>query len=820
MIFIFYHLHQAGNWKQVFIEQLERLESSGLLEAATLLHIGVNGEEPLPKHPKLEDAKVRVVFNSKPNWNSEIESLVALNRTAHTNSDAKILYMNSLGVTWDANNPELSQTMIQTMDGEIPYPVVCENKVKWRRYLEYFTIDQWKLCVSELTLHDCVGAELCNGGILGGKQHSQLHYSGNFWWATSGYIRTLDPMFLYDNPEYDRFACEFWIGSKSPNYKNLFSFNKSLYSNGISESAYMKRRNKAENGRICMISMFKNESKSIGTMLESVAPYINYWVLQDNGSTDGTPDVVREWAEKHKIPGFMYKVEEGWVGFGWNRDHVLQKAREAEHNCQWIMKMDCDEILEVDEDFDWSVLNNHEHQSYDVYSLAPNCQYFRTWVWRADLPWRINHDPAHETVYIDDGVTGENYTRGMLPLGFKMKVGNVSGESYLNPTKYVSDALKLEEKMIREGTMLTDLYHFWYIGKSYQDGYLCNKFPLGETHKQEYARRCIWYFNEVLDVTHPDFKNTKKAKYHDEMGYYAVNAIGSALRFLNEHYKAIEWFEMAEQFSPSKNDHLVHLAEIYWELLDFSKMLAVTTRLIDPSRKNPFPDLRFVINPEWYVDTGKHPQFLHSVAVERSKAYNIGTIFALTRQPRKKLFVVDNFYENPDLVRAYALQQEYNSDLRFYKGRRTFGRHSTPQIRQKFEEIMGEKIVRWDTPSEEFGGSMNGVFQYCTPEDALVYHYDSQKWAAMIFLTPNAPLNTGTSFYRHKETGITLADEADADRAFSGGYYDATKFELIDTVGNVYNRCVIFDARAIHAASEYFGQTKEDSRLFHIFFFD
>ena len=52
------------------------------------------------------------------------------------------------------------------------------------------------------------------------------------------------------------------------------------------------------------------------------------------------------------------------------------------------------------------------------------------------------------------------------------------------------------------------------------------------------------------------------------------------------------------------------------------------------------------------------------------------------------------------------------------------------------------------------------------------------------------------------------------------GFYDATKFELVDSIGNVFNRLFIFDAQHIHAASQYFGTNKEDSRLFHIFFFD
>lgn len=572
--------------------------------------------------------------------------------------------------------------------------------------------------------------------------------------------------------------------------------------------------------KIAMISMFKNEAKSIGTMLESVAPYISYWVLQDNGSTDGTPEVVQAWIDKYKIPGLLYKVEEGWKGFGWNRDHALQTLRKLDHGCDWIMKMDCDEVLEVADDFDWSIFKRTDVQAFDVHAFSPGCQYFRTWMWNAKLNWSINHDPAHEAIVLDGS---PKFQRESLGVKFKMKVGAVSGESYLNPTKYVSDALKLEEKLIHDGTMLSDLYHFWYIGKSYEDSYVSTAMPLGVTHQREMARRCIFYFEEVLNITHNGFKEHRTAQRHDEMAYYAMDVMGTACRFLGEHYKALEYYKGAEQFSPRKNDHLVHLAETYWELMDYEKMFEVTCRLIDPNRTNPFPDLTFFINPHWYVDTGNHPKFLHDRAAELIKNKEIapiGSILRLNKKPRKKLFVTDNFYDDPHAVREFALKQNYNGDLRFYKGKRTLNRFSTPQIKQKFEEIMGEKIKDWATPDPSYGGSMNGVFQYCTPEDALVYHYDSQTWAAMIFLTPDAPPQTGTSFYRHKETGIKVAEDPDADRAFAGGFYDATKFELIDTVGNVFNRCVIFDARQIHAATEYFGKNINDSRLFHIFFFD
>jgi glycosyltransferase involved in cell wall biosynthesis len=106
--------------------------------------------------------------------------------------------------------------------------------------------------------------------------------------------------------------------------------------------------------------MFKNEAKNIRKMLDSVAPYIKYWVLQDNGSTDGTVDIVKQWAQETNLPGHLYKVEEGWVNFGWNRDHLLQTALKLDHGCDWIMKMDCDETLEVGADFDWSIFEDLE----------------------------------------------------------------------------------------------------------------------------------------------------------------------------------------------------------------------------------------------------------------------------------------------------------------------------------------------------------------------------------------------------------------------------------------------------------------------------
>jgi len=192
---------------------------------------------------------------------------------------------------------------------------------------------------------------------------------------------------------------------------------------------------------------------------------------------------------------------------------------------------------------------------------------------------------------------------------------------------------------------------------------------------------------------------------------------------------------------------------------------------------------------------------------------------------KPELIVVDNFYKDVDAVRAYALKQEFVAKKDYHKGRRTIKSFIPHWIQGSFEKALSR-------PIREFTGA-TGVFQYCVAEDQVVYHYDMQEYAAMIYLSPDAPLNTGTSTYKSKHTGLMhAATEEDAQKfgksvseinaqSFNGNsFYDKTNMELVDSVANVYNRMVIFNARALHAATSYYGTTKENARLFHLFFFN
>lgn len=218
------------------------------------------------------------------------------------------------------------------------------------------------------------------------------------------------------------------------------------------------------------------------------------------------------------------------------------------------------------------------------------------------------------------------------------------------------------------------------------------------------------------------------------------------------------------------------------------------------------------------------------IRTETGKTYTIGkmvrwAVQASGFQPTKRsVTVVDNFYNDPDFVRDYAINNLEYKPSGYHKGHRSscFLLNGT---KEKLEEVMGRKITNWNHPNYA-----NGVFQFCTAEDPIVYHSDTQTYAGAVYLTPNPPLRSGTSTYRSTVTGATRFDssEMSTDRfkatfSVNGGelnFYDNSTLEVVDSIANVYNRLVLWDGRAIHAGNGYFGTDINDSRFFQLFFFD
>lgn len=188
---------------------------------------------------------------------------------------------------------------------------------------------------------------------------------------------------------------------------------------------------------------------------------------------------------------------------------------------------------------------------------------------------------------------------------------------------------------------------------------------------------------------------------------------------------------------------------------------------------------------------------------------------------RVQSLIIDDFYTNVDEVREFALSQNFDVSGN-YPGRRTqsFLNESTKDLIQGVIKPFAGKVTWW-------GGDYTGSFQYTLASDRSWIHSDyTTDWAGVLYLTPDAPLSSGTGLFRLKENGLRSwknsehTDEENANALHNLYCQDYTKWELVDRFGNVYNRLVLYRGDLFHVSLDYFGNSKENGRLFQLFFFN
>ena len=174
--------------------------------------------------------------------------------------------------------------------------------------------------------------------------------------------------------------------------------------------------------------------------------------------------------------------------------------------------------------------------------------------------------------------------------------------------------------------------------------------------------------------------------------------------------------------------------------------------------------------------------------------------------------IIEDFYPDPDQVRRQALSYQFDFTGR-YPGRRSAPFHSN-QLRRTFEDILKLSIAA--EPVENF----RSQFQIATAADrSWIYADRSTNYAGVIYLTPNAPAGCGTSFYRHRASGLYRFDPAQGEMLDREGS-DDSKWEETDRIANRYNRLILYDGKLFHRSTGYFGAGLQDGRLFQVFFFN
>ena len=172
------------------------------------------------------------------------------------------------------------------------------------------------------------------------------------------------------------------------------------------------------------------------------------------------------------------------------------------------------------------------------------------------------------------------------------------------------------------------------------------------------------------------------------------------------------------------------------------------------------------------------------------------------------LLIINDFYEDPDSVREFALNQPFNVSGNF-PGHRT-APYLTDEMKTVIQHFLAPAgtITNWHEDS-----GYTGAFQLTTALDRTWIHSDhNNTWAGVCYLTPNAPHTSGTGLFRYKKTG----EHSASSNPYEG--YDYTKWDLFDVVGNKYNRLVLYRGDLFHASLDYFGKDLHTGRLFQTFF--
>ena len=187
-----------------------KMGQSGLLNKAEKILVGINGNDG--SWINSLSKKVEIIYQfDKPELEQSL-TLSSIRFLASLETEANIFYVHTKGVT---HKNSLAQT-------------------DWREYMEYFILTRWKECYLELDKSDVVGVDWHLGeGYMGatskkcGNIPVTPHFSGNFWWATAEYLKTLPPLF----PLINKYQCEFWVGMKNPKVSELWRSGTYLHRN-------------------------------------------------------------------------------------------------------------------------------------------------------------------------------------------------------------------------------------------------------------------------------------------------------------------------------------------------------------------------------------------------------------------------------------------------------------------------------------------------------------------------------------------------------------------------------------------------------------
>jgi len=300
---------------------------------------------------------------------------------------------------------------------------------------------------------------------------------------------------------------------------------------------------------MCLCMIVKDEAHIIHETLKCMLPYIDYWVICDTGSTDGTCEIIQEFFGTHNVPGELF--HDVWKDFGHNRTLAFKRAYKKS---RYVWVMDADDIIT-------GHLQLPSPLNADGFVLQigdPQCRYCRPQIFRNNLEWKyvgILHEFA-------TCVSKKNPQYCFVQGKYYINSRRLGGRN-TNPLKYLRDA-QLLENAIKTDHELSARYTL-YTAQSYHD--------YGD------PKKAIYYYRQRLR-----FPDTNEEWYES---YMRIASCYEALDAHKHHDKIVENFVLASRKSPWRAEPLFLHALLCIRTKDYKEAYTLLKKCITlPLPKN------------------------------------------------------------------------------------------------------------------------------------------------------------------------------------------------------------------------------------------
>jgi glycosyltransferase involved in cell wall biosynthesis len=304
----------------------------------------------------------------------------------------------------------------------------------------------------------------------------------------------------------------------------------------------------AEKKTICLNMIVKDEKDVIERCLNSVKPIIDYWVVVDTGSMDGTQDIIKDCMKD--IPGELH--ERPWKNFAHNRNEALDFARSK---ADYVLIMDADDMLRYDQGF---TLPELSRDAYEFQISYGSMTYYRPQLINMKKPW-VWQGVLHEALVCPCQSTHEK-------LEGVTYVVSREGARSKDPQKFKKDAAVLEAALKDEPN---NTRYVFYLAQTYRDA-------------GEFEKALTWYKKRI-----------EMGGWEEEL-YFSLYQVAHLEEVLKKPFDDIvSSYYKAYRFRPHRPEAPYHLANLFREhgQHDLAYSTIKAWELI-PQPKNP--DVLFV----------------------------------------------------------------------------------------------------------------------------------------------------------------------------------------------------------------------------------